>query len=136
MPLQTISFTFYNILVFLHRKRDWTQIVSFKQSFKCDHFWTARTHFRTSEFASHARVLFTWSHLAPALQNCINGQYVPLFIRLNKRTNSMLNSLVQSVSFISNNFWSSWIFKKIKQQISLFLIILAMTRLKVLATLS
>ena len=58
---------------------------------------------------SHARVLFTWSHLAPAraLQNYINGQYVPLFIRLNKRTNSMLNSLVQSVSFISNNFWSS-----------------------------
>ena len=24
------------------------------QGFKCDHFWTARTLFRTSEFASHA----------------------------------------------------------------------------------
>ena len=42
---------------------------------------------------SHARVLFTWSHLAPpALQN---SQYVPHFTRLNKRNNLMLNSSLE-----------------------------------------
>ena len=61
----------------------------FEQDYECDRFWPART--------SHARVLFAWSHLSPALalqNNYLYSQYVSLFTRVNKRKTIMLNSLV------------------------------------------
>ena len=61
---------------------------------------------------SHARVLFTWSHLAPALA-LQNSQYVPLFTSLKKRNNLMLNSFKKNLEEMRKNiefFWNSCFF--------------------------
>ena len=61
---------------------------------------------------SHARVLFTWSHLAPALA-LQNSQYVPLFTILYKRNNLMLNSLKKNLEEMRKNiefFWNTCFF--------------------------